>query len=692
MIDLIPKFEVFGEQWELTHLFQQYVDIDESRMRHSFYNNARTNPYIAEVKHAITERFYVGIYYEEENETDIVKSGFRLIEPFAYGIGYVHQPSGAVANTNRQYLRAYVIMDTEADAKAKMKFHTPRTSVSLTNREPFWRLFRIDRITTWFAFPKRFSRYRPLYNPGDKTMYKVMTSLDYDKFPYGEYTDEDKRRITESKMINEGLPKKHYKCIDCGTYDMYDDYFGKAFMVTNDIWDKITASEESDKLLCWDCVEKRLGRKLTPDDFIDCPLNSWNTRLQALKKGVVAEAKLLKESADKQSIVALKNQIATVAQKVYDAWEQDEDGIDEMYGAGGICDDIADIIGDVIQANTDFTCTTLYNEYDYHTSVYAYNTDKKICYHIDINPFNYETGAAYTWKKIPDVVFDESMVEIDQVSYEDYVNDEGEWINEGKKHDINESFDITKILEDLPNNEEFKDCAVSPDINYTKAQLKYALTHDLCTDVAYYLKQKYPNENIQPIFVLVTHGEYYHVCIKYNGKYYDGEDINGVNSILDLSFFKENDINNMSEIQIDDEGAEGKLGSEYTFVTDFIIGESKINETQTNNNMDIIITIPKGTSWDDYKKELVAAENGEIMNFKVTNFPTKASVGSKCYVVYDGKVMGYMLISGMSEKSFVCSTTGKHWDGKFIERSGKFYPTDPVEMPGFRGFRYYSSN
>ena len=114
----------------------------------------------------------------------------------------------------------------------------------------------------------------------------------------------------------------------------------------------------------------------------------------------------------------------------------------------------------------------------------------------------------------------------------------------------------------------------------------------------------------------------------------------------------------------------------------------QINES---DNMDIIITIPKDTNWEEYKKEIEAVADGsEVMNFKVTNFPTKASVGSKCYLAYDGNVMGYMLISGMSEKSFTCSTTGKYWDGKFIERTGKFYDIEPVKISGFRGFRYFN--
>ena len=77
-----------------------------------------------------------------------------------------------------------------------------------------------------------------------------------------------------------GLPDEHYYCIDCGTHDMLDSYFGKAFMITDDLWDSITTEEDTH----WDCVEKRLGRKLILKDFNQSILNNFNTRLQELKK------------------------------------------------------------------------------------------------------------------------------------------------------------------------------------------------------------------------------------------------------------------------------------------------------------------------------------------------------------------------------------------------------------------------
>jgi hypothetical protein len=103
---------------------------------------------------------------------------------------------------------------------------------------------------------------------------------------------------------------------------------------------------------------------------------------------------------------------------------------------------------------------------------------------------------------------------------------------------------------------------------------------------------------------------------------------------------------------------------------------------------DIVVTIPKSVKWEDYEQELIAAENGEILNFKVNGMP-RTGVGNRCYICYNGNVIGYHIISGLSNKSFDCTTTGRGWSGNFMERTGKFFRIEPVPMKGFQGFRYY---
>jgi len=104
---------------------------------------------------------------------------------------------------------------------------------------------------------------------------------------------------------------------------------------------------------------------------------------------------------------------------------------------------------------------------------------------------------------------------------------------------------------------------------------------------------------------------------------------------------------------------------------------------------DIIITIPKTISWNDYEKELKQAENGFEMNFKVSNFPKDTKIGNRCYLLHDGNILGWMTISGFEEKDFTCQTTGKEWKGKFIKRTGKFNTINPIPMKGFQGWRYF---
>lgn len=103
---------------------------------------------------------------------------------------------------------------------------------------------------------------------------------------------------------------------------------------------------------------------------------------------------------------------------------------------------------------------------------------------------------------------------------------------------------------------------------------------------------------------------------------------------------------------------------------------------------DIIITLPKTISWEEYLEELnLVKDYSNVLNFKVNQFP-KIKIGSKCYLVHKGFIIGWMEIVGLSEKNFTCSTTGKKWLGKFIERSGPFNYIEPIAMKGFQGFRY----
>ena len=104
---------------------------------------------------------------------------------------------------------------------------------------------------------------------------------------------------------------------------------------------------------------------------------------------------------------------------------------------------------------------------------------------------------------------------------------------------------------------------------------------------------------------------------------------------------------------------------------------------------DIIITLPNDIQWEEYQKELDKVKDYKsVMNFKVPNFPKQSGKGQKCFLNYQGNIIGWMEIIGFTEQEFNCSTTGIKWKGKFIQRSGPFHSIDPIPMNGFRGFRY----
>lgn len=106
----------------------------------------------------------------------------------------------------------------------------------------------------------------------------------------------------------------------------------------------------------------------------------------------------------------------------------------------------------------------------------------------------------------------------------------------------------------------------------------------------------------------------------------------------------------------------------------------------------IAITVPKTIKWEQYEKEIDAVRDGEQeMNYRLPTLPKDTEVGDRCYVCYNGQLIGWMEITGISKRDgFECSTTGKDWgDGNYISRSGEFhYLKNPVPMKGFMGYRY----
>lgn len=66
---------------------------------------------------------------------------------------------------------------------------------------------------------------------------------------------------------------KTYKCIICKK----DPFIlGQYFMVHNELWNSICSNNNLSKrsLICKDCFEQLLGRRLREDDLTNCSLNN----------------------------------------------------------------------------------------------------------------------------------------------------------------------------------------------------------------------------------------------------------------------------------------------------------------------------------------------------------------------------------------------------------------------------------
>lgn len=122
---------------------------------------------------AIRNREILGIYYEDTTNSGKVLAGFRLVEPYAYGRGYL----GSERHKDDEYLRVFVIADTRY-YKGGKKFSMRRRSVSKSDRRGGWRLMRADRIRDVYSTKKKFSTKREEYNPADKLIVNIIVSAE----------------------------------------------------------------------------------------------------------------------------------------------------------------------------------------------------------------------------------------------------------------------------------------------------------------------------------------------------------------------------------------------------------------------------------------------------------------------------------------------------------------------------------
>lgn len=127
-------------------------------------------------------------------------------------------------------------------------------------------------------------------------------------------------------------------------------------------------------------------------------------------------------TASIKDIQSYKKELAFIAQKVYDDWDEDDR---DTYAGGGICHLIADELSSFLN-DKDIETTTVSSDHEQH--VYCVSKVIEGIYTVDIHWSYYETGGGFSWKKIPNVVFDGSELEFYKVSsdyndWDEYVGD-----------------------------------------------------------------------------------------------------------------------------------------------------------------------------------------------------------------------------------------------------------------------------
>lgn len=110
--------------------------------------------------------------------------------------------------------------------------------------------------------------------------------------------------------------------------------------------------------------------------------------------------------------------IVESAQHTVDGWEQDDEGFSEEFGYGGICDRVADSIGNILTENNIYFVYGGHDGDD-HAYVIAYDQEDRTAFLIDIDPYAYEEGHGYVWKKRDGVELKIDDVIIEEVLFSD---------------------------------------------------------------------------------------------------------------------------------------------------------------------------------------------------------------------------------------------------------------------------------
>lgn len=77
-----------------------------------------------------------------------------------------------------------------------------------------------------------------------------------------------RRTARYSRAKTKPLYKPHWDCLDCRNDTLLKNEY---YMVHNTLWAE--ANPQDSGMLCIECFEKRIGRRLNGADFIECKTN-----------------------------------------------------------------------------------------------------------------------------------------------------------------------------------------------------------------------------------------------------------------------------------------------------------------------------------------------------------------------------------------------------------------------------------
>ena len=163
-----------------------------------------------------------------------------------------------------------------------------------------------------------------------------------------------------------------------------------------------------------------IGEPIPLEEKESTPLSDRTDKLRAMGKKDVIDPEYAVHPLDKEASKKLKSiniidkkKLADLAQAIYNTWDASNETYGDFeVGFGGICHLIAEKIVDYLYS-IGIPASTVSSDAEVH--VYAVAQAQEGVFVIDIPPYSYETGGGYSWKKIPDIIFDEDYIVVNKI-------------------------------------------------------------------------------------------------------------------------------------------------------------------------------------------------------------------------------------------------------------------------------------